>query len=93
MTGFYLDGQNGRFVTCNGFQVSIRNNRDLISGDFSVVIPGYVYPSLKKIVGNMNSKISVCRSKRHIVFKHEGIGTFTYYAKILEGVYLDVQLF
>lgn len=90
MTGYYFDGQKKRIVALEGHYFAFRNMDGVFCKDAkSLVIPGFTYTHLKKIVGiKYNGDIKIYAGKKYVMFVGED---FTYWSRLIDGQYFDID--
>lgn len=88
MAGYSFDGDGKRIVAIDGHRIGLRRMDNCFVTDKKVVVPGAVYPQLKKIATDKESNTEVFMTDKYIQF----IGTdFELFSRLIEGEYFNVD--
>lgn len=87
MAGYSFDGDGKRIVAIDGHRIGLRRMDNFVT-DKKVIVPGAIYPQLKKIATDKESDIEVFMTDKYIQF----IGAdFELFSRLIEGEYYKVD--
>ena len=85
---FKMEGEKLIMVALDGFRLAVCERNVDFEDDFQIIIPAKTMNEVRKIVGDIDGKLTIYVSNRYVVFN---AGEFIVLSRLLEGEFLDYR--
>lgn len=88
LTGIYfeIDSDKLSAVSCDGFRLSIRNEKVVSEETMKFIVPGKTLSDLVKLLDDSDTTISVELTNKHIIMHFDNL---FFFSRLIEGDYID----